>query len=521
MSIQNSKRENWSSKLGIILAVAGSAVGLGNFLRFPAKAVANGGGAFMIPYFVSLLLIGIPLMWIEWTLGRFGGGFGHGTAPGIFHSITQKNRFIKYFGVIGIFGPLVIFMYYLYIESWAMAYSFFALTGQLSQAAAQSQMQGFLQAFQGLTKNEFFSSLGPAYIFFLITFCLNIFVIFHGIKGGIERLSKIAMPLLLLCGVMLMIRVMTLGAPNPARPDWNVSNGFGFLWNADLSALKSAKVWLEAAGQILFTLSVGIGVILTYASYLKKTDDIALSGLTAASMNEIAEVIIGGSIVVPAAFVFFGPVDIQAVASSGTFNLSYVTMPLILQQLPLAQLFSFLWFFLLFLAGITSSVSLVQPVIAFMEDEFGLSKKKAVMIFAAAAFVLCQPAVLFLGKGVVDELDFWGGTFFLVIFAAIETVLFSWVFGMEAAWDEVHLGAEMNIPRVYKFIIKYVTPLFLFVILGMWFFQEWLPVILMKNVAPENRIYILATRLMLVLIFTAIAVMVKIAWRRKKRMAAR
>jgi len=250
MSIQNSKRENWSSKLGIILAVAGSAVGLGNFLRFPAKAVANGGGAFMIPYFVSLLLIGIPLMWIEWTLGRFGGGFGHGTAPGIFHSITQKNRFIKYFGVIGIFGPLVIFMYYLYIESWAMAYSFFALTGQLSQAAAQSQMQGFLQAFQGLTKNEFFSSLGPAYIFFLITFCLNIFVIFHGIKGGIERLSKIAMPLLLLCGVMLMIRVMTLGAPNPARPDWNVSNGFGFLWNADLSALKSAKVWLEAAGQI-------------------------------------------------------------------------------------------------------------------------------------------------------------------------------------------------------------------------------------------------------------------------------
>jgi len=243
--------------------------------------------------------------------------------------------------------------------------------------------------------------------------------------------------------------------------------------------------------------------------------------LTAASMNEIAEVIIGGSIVVPAAFVFFGPVDIQAVASSGTFNLSYVTMPLILQQLPLAQLFSFLWFFLLFLAGITSSVSLVQPVIAFMEDEFGLSKKKAVMIFAAAAFVLCQPAVLFLGKGVVDELDFWGGTFFLVIFAAIETVLFSWVFGMEAAWDEVHLGAEMNIPRVYKFIIKYVTPLFLFVILGMWFFQEWLPVILMKNVAPENRIYILATRLMLVLIFTAIAVMVKIAWRRKKRMAAR
>ncbi|HOY10862.1 MAG TPA: sodium:calcium symporter, partial [Candidatus Omnitrophota bacterium] len=279
--------------------------------------------------------------------------------------------------------------------------------------------------------------------------------------------------------------------------------------------LKSAQVWLEAAGQILFTLSVGIGVILTYASYLSKTDDVVLSGLTAASMNEIAEIIIGGSIVVPAAFVFFGPMDIRAVADSGVFNLSYVTMPLILQHLPLADILSFLWFLLLFIAGITSSVSLSQPVIAFMEDEFNLSKKKAVVIFAGATFILCHPAVLFLGRGVVDELDFWGGTFFLVLFATIEAILFSWVFGMEAAWDEIHLGAEMRIPRVYKFIIKYVTPLFLLVILGTWFFQKWLPVILMEEVAPENKIYILATRVGLFLIFFAIAVMVRVAWRRK------
>ena len=105
-------RQSWGSKIGIILAVAGSAVGLGNFLRFPVQAAQNGGGAFMIPYFVSFLLLGIPLMWIEWTLGRFGGGFGHGTGPGIFHSMWKKNRFIKYFGVIGIFGPIVIFIYY-------------------------------------------------------------------------------------------------------------------------------------------------------------------------------------------------------------------------------------------------------------------------------------------------------------------------------------------------------------------------------------------------------------------------
>ena len=509
-------RDSWGSRLGIIMAVAGSAVGLGNFLRFPAKAASNGGGAFMIPYFVSLLLLGIPLMWIEWTLGRFGGGFEHGTAPGIFHSIWQKNRFIKYFGVIGIFGPLVIFIYYTYIESWTLAYSFFALLGKYSNLTDQSSMQTFLRGFQGLEKNQYFSGLNVAYLFFLITFILNIWVIYYGIKGGIERLCKWAMPLLFIFALMLMLRVITLGTPDLSRPNWNVANGFGFLWNPDFSALKSAKVWLEAAGQIFFTLSVGIGVILTYASYLSKGNDVVLSGLTAASTNEVAEVILGGSIIIPAAFVFFGPQEIQSIARSGVFNLGFVTMPLVLNQLPLAQILGFFWFFLLFLAGITSSISLAQPAVAFLEDEFDINRKKAVFIFAAITFLLCQPAIFWLGKGVVDELDFWGGTFFLVLFATVETILFAWVFGMEKAWDEIHKGADMRVPGIYKFIIKYITPLFLFFILGMWFWQEWLPIIFMKNVSSLNRIFILGTRIGLLSIFLLLAILVKIAWRRKR-----
>lgn len=511
------KRDSWGSRLGIIMAVAGSAIGLGNFLRFPAKAASNGGGAFLIPYFVSLFLLGIPLMWIEWTLGRYGGGFEHGTAPGIFHSVWEKNRFIKYFGVIGIFGPLVIFIYYAYIESWTLAYSFFALLGKYSGLADQSAMQAFLRGYQGLEKNQYFSGLGPAYLFFLVTFALNIWVIYYGIKGGIERLCKWAMPLLFIFGILLAVRVITLGATEFLRPSWSVSDGFGFLWNPDFSALKSAKVWLEAAGQIFFTLSVGIGVILTYASYLSKGDDVVLSGLTAASTNEFAEVILGGSIVIPAAFVFFGPVDIQAIARSGVFNLGFVTMPLVLNQLPLAELFGFFWFFLLFLAGITSSVSLAQPAVAFLEDEFNISRKKAVAIFGIAAFIFCQAAIFFLKNGVVDELDFWGGTFFLVLFATIETILFAWIFGMENAWDEIHKGADMRVPRVYKFIIKYITPLFLFFILGMWFWQEWLPIIFMENVAASDRIYILCTRIGLLLIFLTLGILVRVAWRRKKR----
>jgi SNF family Na+-dependent transporter len=275
-------------------------------------------------------------------------------------------------------------------------------------------------------------------------------------------------------------------------------------------------VWLEAAGQIFFTLSVGIGVILTYASYLSKGDDVVLSGLTAASTNELAEVILGGSIVIPAAFVFFGPLDIQSIARSGVFNLGFVTMPLVLNKLPVAQIFGFIWFSLLFLAGITSSVSLAQPAVAFLEDEFDIDRKKAVLIFGVISFLLCQPAIFFLKNGVVDELDFWGGTFFLVLFATIETILFAWVFGMEKAWDEIHKGADMQVPPVYKFIIKYITPLFLFFIIGAWFWQEWLPIILMKNVPSANSPFILGTRIGLLLIFLILAVMVRIAWRRKK-----
>ncbi len=498
------------------MAVAGSAIGLGNFLRFPAKAAANGGGAFMIPYFISLLLLGIPLMWIEWTLGRYGGGFEHGTAPGIFHSLWKKNRFIKYFGVIGIFGPLVIFIYYIFVESWTLAYSFFALTGQYTSLLDQNSLRSFLIGFQGLEKNQYFSGISTAYAFFLVVFLLNIWVIYYGIKGGIEKLCNWAMPLLFIFGLILMARVLTLGVPDPSKPDWNILAGLGFLWNPDFSALKSARVWLEAAGQIFFTLSVGIGVILTYASYLKRNDDVVLSGLTASATNEFAEVILGGSIIIPAAFVFFGPVDIKSIAQSGVFNLGFVTMPLILNKLPWPQVFGFFWFFLLFLAGITSSVSLAQPAVTFLEDEFNLNRKRAASIFGIVSFILCQPAVFFLGRGVVDELDFWGGTFFLVVFATIETVLFVWVFGMDQAWEEMHKGAGMSIPKSYKFIIKYITPLFLFVILSMWFAQEWLPKIMMKNIAACDKPFILATRLGLFLIFVILAILVKIAWRRRE-----
>jgi len=508
----NGVREKWTSKLGVILAVAGSAIGLGNFLRFPVQAVRNGGGAFIIPYLVALLLLGIPLMWIEWTVGRYGGAFGHSTAPGMFHSLW-RNRYIKYFGLIGIFGPIVIFIYYTYVESWTLAYAVFSFIGTYARATDETAMAGFLKSYQGLDASGHFSGLGVAYLFFLITFAVNCWVVFRGITKGIEWLCKWAMPALFVIAVILAVRVLTLRPPNP---DWTVGKGLGYMWNPNFSALKDARVWLAAAGQIFFTLSVGIGVILTYASYLSRRDDVALSGLSAASTNELAEVILGGTIVIPAAFIFFGPDQMTGIAKGGAFNLSFVTMPLIFERIPMGAVFGGLWFLLLFLAGVTSSISLAQPAVSFLTDELGITKRKAAAVFAVVTFLLCQPAIFFLGNGVLDELDFWGGTFCLVLFATIETILFGWVFGIDKAWSELHYGADITIPRIYRYIIKYVTPLFLLVILGVWLYQEWVGVILMRKVAAAQRPYVLGTRVLLVAILVGLAIALKISWKKRR-----
>ncbi|MHC4551438.1 MAG: sodium-dependent transporter [Planctomycetota bacterium] len=515
-------RERWGSKIGVILAVAGSAVGLGNFLRFPGLAAHYGGGAFMIPYFISFLLLGLPLMWVEWTIGRFGGGFEHSTAPGIFHTMWQKNRFIKYFGVIGIFGPVVIFSWYTYIESWLLGYSVFAITGKYAACTDAAQMGEFLTAYQGLgaPDNPYFGGLGTAYLFFLITFGVNILIVSFGISRGIERFCKWALPMLFVIAIILVIRVFSLGTPDPAQPENSIINGLGFMWNPDWSALKSSEVWLAAAGQVFFTLSVGFGVILTYASYLTRNDDVALSGLTAATTNEMTEVILGGSLVIPAAFVFLGASGIESLTAGGgsVFNLGFVTMPMILQNIAFGQFFGFLWFFLLFVAGVTSSISLAMPAIAFLEDEFNLSRREASAVFGTVTFLLCQPVIFFLGNGVLDEMDFWSNSVCLVVFATIEVILFGWVFGMDKAWKELHTGSDIRIPGIFRFITKYVTPVMLLTIIGFWLVQDWVDIFLMKDViekSPENLPFVIMTRLALLGLLVFLALMVWIVWKRR------
>jgi NSS family neurotransmitter:Na+ symporter len=512
-------REQWGSRIGLILAVAGNAIGLGNFLRFPVKAAANGGGAFMIPYFVAFLLLGIPMMWVEWTIGRMGGTHGHGTTPGMLNLLWKKAP-SKYLGALGIVIPFLIVIYYNFIESWCLGYSWFSVTGRYFGHQNREAMGHFLRGFQGIESNEFFASLVPVLIFWGITIALNFYFLYKGISKGIEVLAKYGMPLLFIFGIILVIRVLTLGTPDPAQPGLNIGAGMGFFWNPDFSRLGSATVWLVAAGQIFFTLSLGQGIINTYASYVREKQDITLNGLTTSSTNEFAEVILGGTIAIPAAVIFFGAAETQAIANEGAFNLGFQALPVIFQKIPLGQIFGGMFFFLLFIAGITSSVAMTQPVIAFLEDEFKWKRQKAVIAAFSVLIAMSAFVIAFFRFGFLDELDFWAGTFGLVVFAAIEIVLFSWVFGLKKGWAEMHKGADLKVPRIFKFILTYVTPIYLLVLLGYWFYTDAIKEFLMKDEDPARHPYLWGARVMIVALLLVMMLLIRKAWAKKKRAAA-
>ncbi len=510
-------RERWASRVGLVLAFAGNAVGLGNFLRFPVQAAKNGGGAFMIPYLFAFLLLGIPLMWIEWTIGRYGGKFGHGTTPGMFDKLWN-NPISKYIGALGVLIPLLIGSYYLYVMSWSLGFAFYSIKGPLTQLTNHEQINAFLQGYQGIVHNQYFSSIWPAYIFYLIAFLFTMYVVSRGVVKGIELLAKIAMPTLFLFAFFLMIRVLTLGTPDPVNhPDWNINLGLGYLWNPNLEYLKNGKTWIAAAGQIFFTLSLGIGVLQCYASYLKEKEDIVVAGLATASTNEFAEVILGGTIAVPAAVAFFGP---RLVRQGGAFDLGFKTLPLVFGHLPYGWLFSALWFLLLFLAGVTSGVALSQPLVAFLEDEFGLPKKKAALIVAIVLFALGQPIIFLLRHGVLDEIDFWIGTVGLAFFATLEVFIFNFAFGTKKGWEELHHGASMQLPKIFYYIMRYITPFFLLGIFIYWLATDGVNKLLMKGVNPADKWFILGARVAIILVYVIIALLIAIAWNKKHNQKA-
>lgn len=508
-------KESWNSRIGVILAVSGSAVGLGNFLRFPGQAAQYGGGAFMLAYFVAFLLIGLPICWAEWTMGRRAGQHGFNSCPGIFAYIT-RHPVGMYLGAIGIVIPVVVYMYYVYIEAWCLGYSVNFLRGEMAFPTA-GDAGAFWEKFIGNSENGAAVGFGlkEVGIYLLVAFVLNFYLIYRGLAKGIELFCKFAMPTLIVLAMVVLVRVLTLGSPDETNPHNSVANGLGFMWNpskvmvqeaeegtygsrrwvnieelvgAELIAAKRAEMdgsetrrvvtitvwqqlrnpqlWLAAAGQIFFSLSVGFGILMTYSSYLSKSDDVVLSGLAATSTNEFCEVGLGGLITVPAGFAFLG---VAGVAGQGTFALGFKVLPMVFSNMPAGQFFGFLFFFLLFLAAVTSSLSMVQPGIAFLEETMEINRKQSVAILGVIT-AFGTGFVVYFSKDskALDTFDFWVGTFLIFILATIQIITFAWVLGLDEGFKEAHQGAAIRIPRIYRVIMKYICPLFLITVFLLW-----------------------------------------------------
>lgn len=464
-------QQRWGSRLGVILAVAGSAVGLGNFLRFPGNAAQNGGGAFMIPYFIALLVLGIPIGWAEWTMGRYGGRKGFHSAPAIM-GVWGKGAIARYLGSFGVLIPLVVYFYYVMIEAWCLCYAWNYFTGGIgvdSAAPVADQVtasQSFFGEITGSNMTGFLADGGlhQSVVFWLITFAINVYFVYRGLSKGIEAFCRWAMPAMAVCALIVLVRVLTLGTPDPALPDQSVAAGLNFMWNPDFGKLGDFQTWLAAAGQIFFSLSVGFGVIINYSSYMRRKDDVVLSGLTSSATNEFFEVALGGMITLTAAVVFLGLAATQA-NTGGTFSTGFFALPVVFARMPLGNLFGGIWFFMLFLAAITSSLSMLQPAKAFFAEALGLSNKAATTLVAA----LCLAGnlfVLYFSKDLValDTLDFWVGTFMIFVVAGTQIICFGWVFGVDKGLKEAHEGAQMRIPGIFRFVIKYVAPAYLLVI---------------------------------------------------------
>ncbi len=456
--------EAWSSRLGVILAVAGSAVGLGNFIRFPAQAAQYGGGAFMVAYFISFLVIGIPLVWSEWTLGRMGGAKGFHSAAGVMHALVRKP-WAKYLGGLGFLIVTVIYVYYVTIEAWCFGYAINALAGTFG---GDLNFGGFFESFVGIGENgsAVAFGLGNLGTFLLITFALNLFLIHRGLSRGIELACRYALPALIVLALIILARVLTLGTPDPAKPDQSLLNGLGFLWNpGEIGAdLLNAQLWLAAASQVFFSLSVGMGVIITYASYLRPNDDVALSGLTAAAANEVCEVGIGGMMTVPAAFVFLGSAGVVG----STIGLGFVVMPQVFATMPGGQFFAVCFFSLLFLAAITSSLSMLQPGVALLQEGLGIDRGRAVLFLgvitaAGTVFVWYFSA----GLKALDTLDFWVANVLLFVQASLVIVIYGWIIGIRRGLAETRRGARIGVPNIWGLVIKYLCPLYLGVIFAL------------------------------------------------------
>lgn len=435
---KENKRDGFGSKLGIIAAAAGSAIGLGNIYRFPCELGENGGAAFLLMYLGIVLFLGIPVMLSELVIGRH----TLSNAVGAFKKLAPKS-FWPFVGYMSVLGSLLIFAFYSTVSGWTLEYIVKAVTNSFQG----KDLAAIKQDFNAFQESGWRNVLWQAIFIFLTGF-----VVFRGVQNGIEKFSKILMPLLLVILVVLGIRSVTLPG---------AKEGLAFLFKPDFSKITGKEV-ISALGQVFFSLSMGMGVLVTYGSYVKKSDNLTTTTLSV-TLSDTLVAVLAGFVIFPAAFSF----GIKPTAGMG---LVFNTIPMIFNQMTGGYVFCIIFFVLLAIAALTSTISLLEVVVAYITEELHINRKKATIIacavtvlmgaFASLSLMKDTPLVI-AGHTVFDGLDFISSNIMLPIGGLLIVVFVGWRFGKKRFFAEVSNEGMLKAPlkSLIYFIIKYLAPL--------------------------------------------------------------
>lgn len=434
------KRNTFSGKLGFVLAAAGSAVGLGNLWRFPYLAAKYGGGIFLLIYILLAVTFGTVLMITEIAIGR-----KTQLSPlAAFKSLSPRWGFV---GKLATFVPVLIFPYYCLIGGWVTKYTASMILD--SQAAASDTFF-----------SDYVSGTGEPLIWFGVFLAITTLVVIFGVNKGIEKLSRILMPLLLVITVALSVYVVT-------RP--GSKEGVKYYLMPNFSQL-SFKTFLAALGQLFYSMSLAMGIMITYGSYFSKEENISKSARQI-EIFDTAIAFLAGLMIIPAVFEFSGG-DKEALSTGP--SLMFVTLPKVFASMPGGKYIGALFFFLVLFAALTSSVSILEAIVAGFIDTF--KSKRSATTLAVAVYGLILGAVCSFGFGIwsnvkilgfdiLDFLDFLSNSVFLPLVGMLTCVVVGFVIKPDSIIEEMELNGPFKMKTYYKVMVKWIAPVFIFAIL--------------------------------------------------------
>lgn len=434
---QNGQRDSFSGRFAVVAAAAGSAIGLGNIWRFPYVAGENGGGAFLLVYLICVILIGIPVMTSEFIIGRA----ALRNPYGAFKALAPGKPWYL-IGIMGVAAAFMILAFYTTVAGWTLEYFYQSVTGNL-MGKNERELTAMFDTFQK-------SSFRPV-LWFIIFMGMTAYIILSGVKNGIEKYTKVLMPGLFILLIILSIRSVTLPGSGA---------GLRFLFHPDLSKL-TPEVILKALGQAFFSLSVGMGTLITYGSYIRKDEKLA-SSASLIALADTSVAVISGIAIFPALFALGGS------PASGS-GLTFIVLPGIFQKMPFGNIFATMFFLLLAIAALTSTISVLEVIVAFLSEELKMTRRKATIAATLAVSVLGIVTVLSLGalsnvtifgRNLFGFMEYLTSNIMLPLGGLLIVLFIGWFFSPQLTKKELTNDGQLRdrlIP-VFMFIVKFLAP---------------------------------------------------------------